>query len=57
MVKTKDKITTSINLTWKEHDEIIRKASQLHISQSAMIRALLFPKLEKLEKEANKNDK
>ena len=50
MVKTRTKITTSINFTWAEHELIARKAAELHISNSALIRALLFPKLEKREK-------
>ena len=54
MVKTKSKITTSINFTWEEHAKIEKRAQKLHISKSALIRSILFPKLEKLNHEGDK---
>lgn len=47
MVKTKNKITTSINFTWDEHAKIEKRAEELHISKSALIRSIIFPRLEK----------
>lgn len=57
MVKTKAKITTSINFTWVEHEKIEKKAAELHISKSAFIRSLIFPRLEKLDREVSKDAK
>lgn len=57
MVKTNYKITTSINFTLEENDKIEKKARELHISKSALIRSLIFPKLEKLNFEVNFDDK
>lgn len=53
MVSTKNKITTSINFTYVEHDIISKKAEALHISRSAFIRSVLFPRIEKNEAKNN----
>ena len=54
MVKTKTKVTTSINFTWEEYNRIDKKAAELHISRSALIRSIIFPRLEKLDQEVQK---
>ena len=54
MVKTKNKITTSINFTWDEHAKIEKRAEELHISKSALIRSIIFPRLEKISPERDK---
>ena len=49
MAKNTNCISTSISLSIDEYAKIAKKAERLHISKSALMRSLSFPKLEKLE--------